>query len=577
MAWRFSVYLLPTFLSGLVAVALAGYAWHKRDQRAALPFHAMMVGLAIWAFGYGIEIGFTELGPMLWWDQVAFIGSAVVPTAWFLLAVEYAGYETWITRRTLGLLAIEPVATLLLVWTNEAHGLIWQSTSVDVAGPLTTPHLVFGPAYWVNFVYSYALIAAGVVLVASVLVRASRIYRRQGVVLLAGLIVPLGANLAFNVFPWANPLHALDLTPFAFVVTGVFYALALFRFKMLDLAPTARETLVEAMDDGIVVADASGTVVDANPAARRALGEDVVGRSLDATDIGRDGTIDGGLLELSVGDDTSSFELSSRTLTDFRGDTVGRFVLLRDITELEVLREHEQRLSVLNRVLRHNLRNELNVVLGEGELLAESVSPEDAKRVRSILDSADRMLDISEKARHIESTIGRTATETVDLARIVATVADRLAEANPDAAVSVDGPTEAWVGTVGQRQLAVAIINVGENAVQHNPTASATVRFQVEQHTATVELTVVDDGPGIPEMERAAIEQETETPLVHGSGLGLWLVRWVVQASGGELRIETTEEGHNAVTIELERRPRPEESDGDDVDPPEGSEDGGSS
>lgn len=213
MAWRFSLYLVPTFLAGVVAVVLAAYAWRKRDQRAAAPFVAMMVGLAVWSFGYGVELGFTTIEPMLRWDQVAFVGSVIVPTAWLLLAVEYAGYEEWLTPWTLGALTVEPALTLALVWTNDAHGLVWRATAVDATGPIPTPEFTFGAAYWANLGYSYLLTVAGVVLVASVVPRAGRIYRRQSLVLLAGVAAPLGANVLFNVRPAANPVPNLDLTP----------------------------------------------------------------------------------------------------------------------------------------------------------------------------------------------------------------------------------------------------------------------------------------------------------------------------------------------------------------------------
>ena len=557
MAWQFSVYLVPNFLAGAVAALLAAYAWRKRDQRAALPLALMMAGLAVWSVCYGIELGFSTIEPMLGWDAVAFVGSVVVPTAWLLLAVDYAGYEEWITPRTVALLAVEPALTLALVWTNDVHGLIWRSASVDATAPIAVPALVFGPAYWVNLAYSYLLVAAGILLIASVALRASRIHRRRSFVLLAGVVAPLGANVLFNVFPAANPIPNLDLTPFAFAATGGLYALALFRFRMLELAPTARETLVEAMDDGVVVVDADGRVVDLNPAAREALGEDAIGRPLEETAVG-DAEVRGrSLLELPVDDESRTYVVSSTTLTDFRGDAVGRFVHLRDITQLQVLRDHEQRLSVLNRLLRHNLRNELNVIAGESEVLAESLEGADRDRLGKIHAAADRMLDIGEKARHVETTIdpGPSEVVPVDVAGIVRDVAGRLDDAYPEATIEVDAPAEARGAAVGSEQLTVAVENLGENAIEHNPAPAPSVRFAVECTDRSVRVSVADDGPEIPEMERAAIARDRETPLLHGSGVGLWLVRWIVDASAGDLAFEARTPEGNVVTIDLPREP----------------------
>ena len=559
MAWQFSVYLVPTFLAGVVAAILAAYAWRKRDQRAAMPFFAMMVGLCIWSFGYGIELGFSTIEPMLRWDQIAFVGSVLVPTAWFLLAIEYAGYEEWVDSWTIGVLVIEPALTLGLVWTNGVHGLIWRAATTHATGQLVVPELTFGPAYWANLWYSYLLSIVGLVLVASVVPRAGRIYRRQSLVLLAGALVPFVANAAFNVFPSANPITHLDLTPFAFVVTGVFFALALFRFRMLDLTPTARETLVRAMDDGIVVADVDGRIVYCNPAARRALGEEAVGAAIGRTAIGSADGVAAGVLELDVGDGTRTYEVSQTTLTDFRGDVVGRFVHLRDVTQLQVLREHDQRLSVLNRLLRHNLRNELAVVIGEVEMLEATLDGEARERVQRIDEAAERLTDMGRKAVHVEKTIGpgRPETGPLDLASVVSDVAATLGEAHPGATIRVDAPDRAWAIAVDRTLLEVAVENLGENAVEHNPAESPNVEFRVERGEGTVGVSVADDGPGIPEDERAALERDRETQMDHGSGLGLWLVRWIVEASGGELSFASCDSDGSVVTVTLDRADPP--------------------
>ena len=559
MAWQFSVYLVPTFLAGVAAAVLAAYAWRKRDQRAAMPFFAMMVGLCIWSFGYGVELGFSTIEPMLRWDQVAFVGSVVVPTAWFLLAVEYAGYEEWIDSWVIGALVVEPALTLALVWTNGVHGLIWRAASTHATATIVVPELTFGPAYWANLWYSYLLSVAGLVLVASVVPRAGRIYRRQSLVLLAGALVPFVANAAFNVFPPANPIPNLDLTPFAFVVTGVFFALALFRFRMLDLTPTARETLVEAMDDGVVVADVDGRVVYCNPAARRALGEGAVGAAIRRTPIGSADGVAEGVLELEADDGTRTYEVSETPLSDFRGDAVGRFVHLRDVTELRVLRERDQRLSVLNRLLRHNLRNELAVVIGEAEVLDAKLSGEERERVRTIDEAAERLIDMGQKAVHVEKTVGpgRPVTGPLDVVPVVSAVASNLDAAHADATVEVDAPEAAWATAADQQLLEVALENLGENAVEHNPDESPSVEFRVECGEETVSVSVADDGPGIPEEERTAIARERETQMAHASGLGLWLVRWIVEASDGELSFESRDPAGSVVTIALARAEPP--------------------
>lgn len=554
MAWHFSAYLLPTFTAGGVTTLLAAYAWGKRDTRAALPFTVMMVGLAIWSVGYGIELGFTTLKPMLFWDRVAFIGSVIVPTAWLLLAVEYAGYDAWLTRTRVGLLTVEPLVTLALVWTNEFHGLIWRHTALDSTGAITKPQLTFGPGYWANFGYSYLLFFVGVVLFVHVMIRASRLHRRQSLFMILGGIGPLGVNVVFHVVPRANPVGNLDLTTFALSVSSVCFALALFRFRMLELAPAARETLIEGMSDGVLVLDAEERIVDFNPTVRRVLGGGIAGQSVAATEIGSLDSSEREVVSFEVGERTRTYEASKTLLTDFRGESVGSFVLLRDITELRTVRDHEQRLSVLNRILRHNIRNELTVIRGHSEALSESLSDERREHVEAIDRASARILDISEKADHVPTTVRpKRGGVAANAAAITRRTADQLAEAHPTASVHVDAPEAAWASVVGRKQLAVAVTNLGENALKHNPADGAAVWFRITERRRTVRISIRDNGPGVPAGETAVITSDRETPLEHGSGLGLWIARWIVEASDGDLSVETGDSTGSVFSIDLPR------------------------
>ncbi|WP_458204443.1 sensor histidine kinase [Haladaptatus sp. NG-SE-30] len=251
--------------------------------------------------------------------------------------------------------------------------------------------------------------------------------------------------------------------------------------------------------------------------------------------------------------------ISTIPLTDFRGETVGHYILLRDITSLQILRDHEQRLSVVNRVLRHNIRNELNVVTGYSEMLRSDLSGEQREQAETITRAATRILEISEKATHVQATIGsgRTRQTTVNVAEITRAAGDRLDESHPKAAVHVEGPPAAWATTTGRDQLAVAVENIAQNAVEHNPADGASVWITVELRRQTVRIIVTDDGPGIPESEVTTLGNNRETALEHGSGLGLWLTYWIVDASNGDLSVETNSSTGSVITIDLPRTEPP--------------------
>ncbi len=219
------------------------------------------------------------------------------------------------------------------------------------------------------------------------------------------------------------------------------------------------------------------------------------------------------------------------------------------------LREREQRLQVFNRVLRHNLRNDMTVVVNYAEFVAEE--SDDA----AIRDAAEKiashgwnLVDMSEKARRVGAG-GDGATGPVEV-DVVSTVTDAVAEVRddyPDADVSVETGDEQAVRAVPA--LDAAVENVCENAVEHNdahaPEMSVTVESITDDGEEWVRVAVTDDGPGIPDHERAVLTEGEETALEHGSGLGLWLVHWVVERSDGRLSFAENDPSGSVVRMDL--------------------------
>jgi signal transduction histidine kinase len=552
MPWSLSIYMVPSLVAGVVSAVVAGLAWQHREERTARPFIALMVGLSWWATAYGIELGFSSAAEMVLWDKIAFVGSVTVPAALFLLALEYAGYDDQLPGWSPVVLAVEPAITLGLVWLYPGSRLVWESVSVQSAGGLVLPLIQFGPWYWVNYVYSYLLIGAALVVIGSVYVRGSQLYRRQAALLIVGAVVPLIANLLYNLWPTLTPFPHVDLTTVAMAVTGGLYGLALFRFKMLDLVPVARSMLLGEIGDGFLVTDHQGRVVEGNE-----VGRQVATAALTDADgvvnMEELQTLAGEVVTAEVGGMERSYELRLDDVTDFRDETLGTLVVSRDITELAVVRRQEQRLSVMNRVLRHNIRNQMNVIGGYGDLLAESADGEDARYARSIADRARRMHSMAEKARQLQTLEpDARAREPVALDPIADAIHDWAATEYPEATVRVTRPDGMRALATGSDDLQTALSYLVENAVVHNDREDPIVAVGFEAADGHVSISVADDGPGIPPGERAVLEADVETQLDHGSGLGLWIVQWIVSQSDGDLRIQENEPRGSVVEIRLD-------------------------
>jgi signal transduction histidine kinase len=204
------------------------------------------------------------------------------------------------------------------------------------------------------------------------------------------------------------------------------------------------------------------------------------------------------------------------------------------------LETSNQQLQVLSRVFRHNVRNDLNVIQGYTDLLADRVDDERGREcLKTIRQTTDDVVEISEKLRVVEDASPEPPDGSVDL---VAAVHEAVDVVDADgAAVTVETPTEAWIRA--DDSVEFPIREVFENAVTHNDGATRRVEATIRENGTTTCLEVTDNGPGIPSDERAVLQAEEETPLSHASSIGLWLVKWMCETQGGTVRFDATDDG----------------------------------
>ena len=370
MHWQYSPYVLPLVIAATTSAAIAFFAWRRCPAPGAMPLVYLMLAAGEWSLGYALGMASADLSAKVFWAKVQYFGIVSVPVMWLILALQYTNRERWLTRRNRVLLAIMPLLTLLLAWTNDSHGLIWSDLRLDTSGSFSVLYLTYGTFFWVWVTYSYSLILLGSVLLLQTLVRSPRLYRRQAVALLIAALAPWVGNVlrisGLNLFP-----H-LDLTNFAFTLSGLAAAWALFHLRLLDIVPVARDAVIESMNDGVIVLDTQNRIVDLNPAAQRIIGRpasEAIGQPINiadssaslATGLGRRIADPEGqdfrseIVRLSAHDEVhipqlvlgsplsltkGSVEVSAMTfdlrispLYDRRGHLTGRLVVLRDITE----------------------------------------------------------------------------------------------------------------------------------------------------------------------------------------------------------------------------------------------------
>jgi len=229
----------------------------------------------------------------------------------------------------------------------------------------------------------------------------------------------------------------------------------------------------------------------------------------------------------------------------------GATFVISDITEQK---QREQRLAVLNRVLRHNIRNDVGIIQGHLDLLAEG-GTEGTEHIQVMDDRLSNIVELSDAARYIERLRDKSESEltTVDLRRVISERADRLQREFADAEIETTVPESASV--MAHTLFPYALDNVLDNAVEHNdadaPLVDITVSRSRESARGQTTVSVADNGPGLPEYEREVLTAEKETPLAHSDGLGLWLTRWIVRNSDGTLVVDESALGGTRIVIRL--------------------------
>jgi len=494
-------------------------------------------------FEYSLAIG--NYGtPMLY---------AIASVAWFAFALRYVATVSIGFRPLVAGLSM-PVVTLMPLATTVAHLTDGDPESFPLLAESVTPILQL--ASFVVAPYHFALALAGVAVVLWA------VYRYGQPSLQFALLLYIGGPFWYFSNYVTAPVFGVSNDVFFginLLIGGVGFA-ALWQIhrpeRLHEERPATsvlgREKVVDGLRDPIVAIDRNGRIADANSAADRLFDLDLQdrrGRPIDEVrpewmadaDLGTPGTD-----ELST-DDGKILQTSVARITDDSDRTFGHVAVFRDVTDD---RHREQRLQVLNRVLRHNLRNEGNFVDGAVDMLVEA--PEEREKYRELIhERIERLVSTGTKARTIERVVeadrrgnGTTPVSTVLDRAVGQTASDRRDAVAIESEMTVPVRANDFV-------LEAVVGELVENALEHGGSdVSVTVNSE-RCPTGDLEISVEDDGPGIPDHETTVLEKGKEGPLEHGSGVGLWLVTWGTERLGGGVRFETPSSGGTRAVLRL--------------------------
>ncbi|NHN63164.1 PAS domain-containing protein [Haloarcula sp. JP-Z28] len=543
---------LGSFASGFGSLYLLAQLQAHWDKPGARWFVATIVTQTVWCFSYGAALLVFDSTLRLALEMVSWLGIIWIGFCFLSFALGYTGRTNVLESGWYRGVAVLPLVETALVVTNPLHTVVWQGFRVvPAAGSAGADYAVL-PVGLLTIIVAMLFVSFGTLLVFDTVVSYGPLYRREA--LAVGLSpIPPGAAVLL----WAGgigPVPAVNLTPLLFLPHVALDLYAFVHSDMFEFHPATRRAgeraAIHDIATPVAIVDEQGRVVNLNPAAEQMLAVDkheALTEPLNGFLGGDDIATDGGSSRVSIEADGRhrEYKVQQTALRDETGTQLGYTVVFQDITD-EIRRE--RRLEVLNRFLRHNVRNESVVIQARSELLATELEGDHADYAATIEQSVGRLVDSGQKARTLaEAGAGNATPEPVVLADLAAEVIDAARE-EYDGSVTVEIPDDLRL-TTQPALLEILLTNLVENALQHVPDAVVTVGAKVEGDD--VVLTVSDNGPGVPEHELGVLERGRETDLNHGSGIGLWLVRWTATTLEGDLDFDTSD--GTTVTVRLPR------------------------
>ena len=253
-----------------VITAAAGvFVWVRLRAPGARVLALLLFACALNSGAYGLEFATTSLAAKEEFEKLLTVGSVAIPTLWFVFALQYTGRGRYLTRTALAALAVVPLLSLGLALSNESHHLYWRGISLAPGDAFLEAELAFGPAFWANVAYSYALLAAGTVLLLQLFWHSWSLYRGQAVALLVAVSIPWLADAMY--LGGLSPVAGIDFVAVGFCIAALLLAVGFSRLRAADVLTVSRATILDSLLDAVMVLDADANVLYRNPAGTELL------------------------------------------------------------------------------------------------------------------------------------------------------------------------------------------------------------------------------------------------------------------------------------------------------------------
>ncbi len=546
MSLTFTPLVLLPILATIMTASMLARARKNSDLPETRYFSALVfIGLMLSLLSIA-DVSLTDLDSKYVVLVLKFVFTPFISVGVFCMMVTHSGRGSWLRLPQVLLISAVSIMAALLSLTSAWHDLFFFDVFVQGTGPYTVKYSN-GPLYEFYMYYTYMLLVISAAFLLDSIRRGDRLYRRQGLVLLLAFVPYAVMDLLEGVFDYSTNI---DLAPLAIVFTGLVMFWGLYRYRLLDVRPVARDEVIDNMSDALVVVGTDDRLIDFNGITAKLLLEkearavgsplsDVLpfGQQLEDMIARRENKGD---ITLG-GEQAISYEASIMPVM-VQGQDRARIVLLRDITDRkrmeEELRTANARLSILSSITRHDLGNKLTAIEGYTILARESKDrgqlDEYLNRVRQVCASANQLIVF---AREYEK-VGVAAPGWFSLHDLFAHAVAQNNLRDVRAVPNVNG-----VSVYADAMIEKVLYNLVDNSIRHGKGVT-TVSLGTRMDNGSMVIEYTDDGAGVPVENKELIFKRG---FGSNTGLGLFLTREILNITG----IEIVETGVKGVRFEL--------------------------
>ncbi len=561
--YLFSLLLLATCCS----LYISFLAWRRRRFPIAISLCLGMLSGAFYSFGYAFEIASTSLEQIQFWLRIQYIGISFGTFIWFIMVLQYTDFQVFFRKQHYILMVVVPIITFITHNTNQWHFLFYKDIMIDTTSDFLLAAIVPGPYYILHVLYSYLLFIIGMVLLYCMYRKATLHMKKQIALVMIGSVAPYGITLVYlsGVLP-----TSYDISPFSFLLSGIFFMWGIYQFNMMKLSPLAFEKAFESMEDAVILLDLDNSLIHFNQSAKKSFPDlddiKAIGKDADSifseypkllSIINQIPTIE---TKVSLGNHSNStyYNIQVTYVSSKRLKPVAKMLMLSDVTKSvnaeEILRSNAKQLKELNMfkdkmftVVAHDIRDPLAILMNLMELLKDEVKlcEEDHSEITMEMDKQiQRTFNLVESLLNwYRNQSGRILFNpmTWNLQQIVQTNIQFL-EIQRDVKsieISTDISNDLYV-QADKQMLDLIFRNILTNSIKYSGNGGEII-VKARQVEEKIIISIEDMGIGIHQDQAKRLLKEEYPDSVNGtggeegSGIGLTLCKEFIRVNGGDI------------------------------------------